>query len=154
MRVEKFSLNLDGNDKPILVKEVGKNYPGLNLNTPESVKSFINSFTGANMKAEEYLWIIGLNTKNKILGVFEVSHGTVNSSLVSSREIFIRLCLCAACSFIVVHNHPGKSTNPSGDDIKTTETLKEAGKIMGIRLMDHIIVGGENYFSFQEEELI
>ena len=150
MRITKYSMELDTDRKNILVKEDSKNYPAINrLDSPEKVKDMLNYIYNAKAKAEEHMWLIALDTKYNLIGLFEISHGTVNASLVSPREIFIRLCLCGAASCILAHNHPSGDTTPSTEDIKVTSRIKEVGEMMNINLLDHIIVG-ESYYSFKE----
>ena len=94
--------------------------------------------------------MVALNTKNKPLGVFEVSHGTVNQSVCSPRELFIKALLCGAANIILAHNHPSGDIAPSKTDVENYRIVKEAGQLMGIKLLDSIIVG-DGYFSFMEE---
>ena len=113
----------------------------------------MNAIFDANNLAEEYVWIIGVNTKGRPIGVFEVSHGTVNMSMLNPREVFIRLLLCGAASFMIVHNHPSGDPTPSSEDIKATKKLIQAGVLVGIELRDHIIIG-ERYYSFYANEVL
>jgi DNA repair protein RadC len=89
-----------------------------------------------------------MNTKNKIVGVFEISHGTVNASLVTPREVFQKALLANAVSIILMHNHPSGDSTPSQQDIEITKRLVEAGKIVGVDVLDHIVVG-DNYVSLK-----
>lgn len=104
----------------------------------------------ADRKAEEYVWLIAANTKMKPIGLFELTHGSVNASQLGSREVFVRLCLLGASSFVVVHNHPSGDPSPSADDNATTKRLKSAADIMGIPLVDHIIIGDSAFYSYAE----
>jgi DNA repair protein RadC len=81
--------------------------------------------------------------------VFELSHGNVNSSIVSVREMFQKALLANAVSIIVMHNHPSGDCKPSREDIKVTERMVEAGKLIGVEVLDHIIVG-KDYYSLKE----
>ena len=150
MRIVKYSAEIGLDKRTILVKEESKNYPGINkLDSPQKIADMFRSIYHADKKAEEYVWIIALDTKNKPIGIFEMSHGTVNSSLISPREIFVRLCLCGATYCILVHNHPSGDVTPSKEDVKVTERIKAAGEIMNISLLDHIIIG-DCYYSFRK----
>lgn len=150
MRITKYSTELDTDRKNILVKENSKNCPEIDkLDSPKKISDMLNYLYNAKSKAEEYMWLIALDTKCNPLGIFEISHGTVNASLVSPREIFIRLCLCGAVKCILAHNHSSGDTVPSKEDIEVTMRIKEAGELMDINLLDHIIVG-EDYYSFRE----
>ena len=93
---------------------------------------------------------ISLDTKNHINGINVISTGTLNSSLVHPREVFKMAILNNSNSIIIAHNHPSGDTEPSNEDIKVTDRLVECGKILGIEVLDHIIVG-EGYYSFKEK---
>ena len=95
----------------------------------------------------ENFLVISLDTKNHINGI---STGTLNSSLVHPREVFKMAILNNSNSIIIAHNHPSGDTEPSNEDIKVTDRLVECGKILGIEVLDHIIVG-EGYYSFKEK---
>lgn len=92
-----------------------------------------------------------LNTKNKVTSVFELSHGNVNSSIVGIREMFQKALLANAVSIIVMHNHPSGDCSPSREDVNITKKMKEAGDLIGIEVLDHIIVGENNYCSLKEK---
>ena len=86
-----------------------------------------------------------LDTKNKIIGAFGVSRGALNSSLVHPREVFKRALLSNAASIMLAHNHPSGDPTPSSEDKATTKRLVEAGDIIGIRVLDHIIIGEDSF---------
>ena len=105
-------------------------------------------------RAEEVFAIATLDVKNKVTGVFEVSTGTLTSSLVTPREVFKRAILQNAAGIVLAHNHPSGVADASSDDISITKKLQKAGKIMGINVVDHIIIGSrDNFISMQEENL-
>lgn len=150
MRITTYNLE-NVNGKATLVKESSRNYPKANaLVQPDIVVKMMNDVCKANRKAEEYVWLLALDIKAHLIGMFEVTHGTVNCSLISPREIFVRLCLCGAVTCIVVHNHPSGDIKPSMEDMKTTRQIKSAGELMCINLLDHIIIGDNSYYSFRE----
>ena len=100
---------------------------------------------------QEILKLITLNTKNEIIKIKDVFKGSLNSSLIHPREIFKEAIKNSAASIVICHNHPSGDITPSKEDINITERLREAGKILGIALIDHIIVGSnDNYYSFKE----
>lgn len=99
---------------------------------------------------KEHSIVIFLNTRNKIIKKV-VSVGTVNLSIVHPREVFREAIRQNASSIIFIHNHPSGSLYPSDEDEKTTFRLKEAGRIIGIKLIDSIIISKEGYYSFQGE---
>lgn len=102
----------------------------------------------------EQLMIVLLDTKNKIISSKTLSMGTVNSSLVSPRELFIEALKNDAVSVAVLHNHPSGDPTPSKEDIAITKRIMEAGNIIGIQLIDHIIIGDGKYVSLKERGLI
>lgn len=102
----------------------------------------------------EYLIVLNLNTKNRVTSLNTVSMGSLNSSIVHPREVFKPAILGNAASIIIAHNHPSGDPNPSKEDISITNRLKECGKLLGIELLDHIIVGENTYISFKEEGII
>lgn len=97
---------------------------------------------------------VRFTTKNQITGIFEVGKGTVNCSLISAREILIRMLLAGAVSFILCHNHPSGDTNPSQEDIQITESIGKAGSLIGVSLLDHLIIGEKNYTSLREIQAV
>ncbi len=103
---------------------------------------------------KEYFKIILLDTKNNIIKVSEISIGSLNSSIVHPREVFQEAIVNSSSSIILVHNHPSGESEPSQEDISLTNRLVECGKIIGIKVIDHIIIGDGNFFSFKEEGYI
>lgn len=154
MRITYYDTRLDNEKHPYLVKERGYNYQCENINRPGQLVSMMNEFFHMDVLAEEHFYIIALNSKGSILGVFLISKGTVNASLVGTREVFIKLLLCGAVSFIATHNHPSGNVLPSSSDTDITNKLKEAGRLMEIQLSDHIIIGRHGYYSFLENEIL
>jgi len=106
---------------------------------------------------KEHFWLLGLRANNGIKFIELISLGTLNASLVHPREVFRPAVIKAVASVIVVHNHPSGTTSPSNEDRGITKRLREAGKLMDIPLLDHIIIGresGDSWYSFKEEGLI
>lgn len=156
MRITKYDTELQDDYRNVLVKEFSKNYPTDDkLNNPEMISHMMCEIFRADRKAEEHVWVIAFTKKFSLIGIFDVSHGTASASLISTREIFVRLCLCGAVQFVLVHNHPSGDTTPSVEDIKVTERMKEAGQLMDIPCMDHIIIGKNGaYYSFTEHNIL
>lgn len=102
----------------------------------------------------EVFGIINLNTKGKVLNFNIVSVGTLNGSAAHPRETFKTAILSNAASFIAIHNHPSGFPSPSPEDLLTTQRLYEAGKLIGIEMLDHIIVAENKIFSFAENNLL
>ena len=115
--------------------------------TPDDVEHYL-----APMKllSEEHFVSLHLNAKNQVLGYHVVSHGTVSASLVHPREVFKAAILNNASSIIVAHNHPGGSTDPSPDDIRTTRQIVDAGRLLDVRVIDHVIVTYKEIVSIRE----
>lgn len=155
MRIITYTTALDSEKKNILVKEKSINYETDVLRKPERIAKMMCDVFSLHNMAEEYLYMLSFNTKCKLLGVFEISHGDVCASVMGAREIFIRNLLAGATGFVLVHNHPSGDPTPSDIDINSTNRIKAASQIMGVQLLDHIIVGENNqYFSFSESGII
>ncbi len=95
-----------------------------------------------------------LNTKNRVISVETVSIGSLNSSIVHPREIFKNAVRLSAASVILAHNHPSGDPTPSREDLEITKRLAEAGKLIGIEVLDHIVIGVNAFTSFKEQGLI
>lgn len=105
-------------------------------------------------KKQEELILLMLNAKSKLIGESFISKGTVNASFISPRELFIEALEKNAVSIILLHNHPSGDPTPSKDDILATKRVQDAGALIGIELLDHIIIGNNCYVSFAEEKLL
>lgn len=103
---------------------------------------------------KEHFRVISLSTKNHVIGIDEVSIGSLNSSIVHPREVFKKALEKSAASVILVHNHPSGDPEPSREDIQVTNRLVKAGEIMGIEVLDHIIIGANRYKSLKELAII
>lgn len=102
----------------------------------------------------EHLRVIFLNTKNVVIDVRDLSIGSLNSSLVHPREIYSEAIRKSCASIIICHNHPSGDPTQSQEDINITKRLHEVGKLVGIELLDHIIVGDGIYISLKEKGII
>ena len=101
---------------------------------------------------KEHFAIFFLDARSQEIKREVISVGTLTASLVHPREVFESAIKANAVSIILVHNHPSGDVDPSEDDIELTERLKKAGKIMGIKVSDHVIICSNDYFSFKKEE--
>ena len=138
-----------------LVKEKTTRYDVNNtLTSPETAYKFIECVCELSSEPEENLMMLTLSTKNTVTGVFTVSKGSLNSSLVHPREVYKRALLNNANSIMIFHNHPSGDPAPSKDDIAITKRLEEAGKIIGIKLLDHLIIGDERFTSLKERGIL
>jgi len=102
----------------------------------------------------EHFRVALLNIKNHVLKLETVSIGTLNLSPITPRELFKMAIKCSAASVILIHNHPSGDPSPSREDIDVTERLIEAGKLLGVEVIGHIIVAGGTYMSFKDEGLV
>ena len=103
---------------------------------------------------QEEIRVMFLNTKQNLIRDLLVSKGTVNASVVTPREILIEGLRCLAVSMILVHNHPSGDPSPSESDILLTRRVQEAGNVIGISLLDHIIIGDKRFLSFRQQQII
>ena len=148
MRITTYQTRLNEERIISLVKEKSSNYPEIRqIDSPESCAKMLEIIFEASKLAEERLWLIALNGGRKVSGVFEVSHGTLTSSLIHPREIFSRAILAGAASIIIAHNHPSGILSISEEDRKVSRRIEQAGELIGIKLDDHIIVGNGNFVS-------
>lgn len=125
---------------------------GLVFSLPSSIAEYY--MEEMRHQKQEHMKLLMLNTKSKLLGECDISKGTVNASLISPRELFIEALNKQAVSIILLHNHPSGDPTPSKTDILLTKRVKEAGDLIGIELLDHIIIGDNCYISFAEKELL
>lgn len=125
---------------------------GLKFNTPASVAAYYMEEL-RHEKREKVLLVL-LDSKGLLLKEVLLSTGTVNSSLVSMREIFIEVLKAEAVGFLLLHNHPSGDPSPSGNDREVTELMKKSARLMDVELLDHIIIGDNRYYSFSESRLL
>jgi DNA repair protein RadC len=111
---------------------------------------FLKEIVKINNEPEEIMILICFDNKCKVISYCEVSRGTLTQSLVHPREIFKRAVALNSQSIMLAHNHPSGDCNPSLEDDTFTENIAIAGNILGIRVVDHIIVGKEDYYSYNE----
>lgn len=126
-----------------LVKESGSCYECDNhLKSPESAATLFEEVFNLSKACEEKMVMACLDAKCKVIGTFCISTGSLTSSVVHPREVFKRAMLVNAHSVILAHNHPSSGdSSPSKDDISITKRLKQAGDLLGIPVLDHIIIG-------------
>lgn len=102
----------------------------------------------------EHFDVLLLNTKNVVIEKVNIGKGTVNAALVHPREVFKEAIRKSANSIILLHNHPSGYSWPSDEDRKITDRLVETGNVVGIRVLDHIVIGDNEYTSFKEDKLL
>jgi DNA repair protein RadC len=118
------------------------------LKSPKDIADFARPFIGDLDR--EILFAIMLNTKNRIIGVEKVSIGTINSSLLHPREILKGAVLNNSATYALCHFHPSGDPTPSNDDLIVTQRMKEVGELMGIPILDHVILGKNDYVSLKQ----
>lgn len=119
------------------------------ITSPEAVHSVVEAVLGLSKKTQEHFVVLSLNTKNVVIGVHTLHIGTVNASIVHPRDVFQRAILNNATSIIICHNHPSGDLSPSQEDIDVTKRIGEAGQLLGIEMLDHIIIG-DGFLSLKE----
>ena len=137
-----------------MVKEDSKLYEVPVIKSPTEVYQAAKQLLALHEEPEEHFCILCLNTKNKIVGVHTISIGSLNASIVHPREVFKAAMLNNANSIICLHNHPSGDPKPSQEDIKITRRLVEAGEIIGIEVLDHVVIGDGRYISLKEQGMM
>ncbi len=122
------------------------------IKTPEDVVSLLMEQMRHYKK--EIFKIVLLNTKSQVIKYFDISVGSLNSSIVHPREVFSEAVKVSCSAVIFAHNHPSGDPEPSREDIETTKRLIDAGNILGIKVFDHIIIGDKSYISLKEKGLM
>jgi len=145
VNIQKFSLRV--------VKENGGRYDiDKTINNPIAARNLFIEVAELDKRTEEVFVMATIDVRNKVTGLFEVSTGTLNSSLVTPREVFKRAILQNAAGIVLAHNHPSGNIDASSDDINITKKLVKSGKILGVNVVDHIIIGNEGDYSSMKEE--
>jgi DNA repair protein RadC len=135
-----------------LVKETSILYKNRRVSKPADAVNLVQEFLEDSDR--EHLIICCLDTKNQPTAIHTVSIGSLDSAIVHPREVFKAAILANSSSIIVCHNHPSGDPNPSREDVEISQRLIEAGNIIGISVLDHIIVGENRFFSLKEQGLL
>ena len=125
-----------------------------NLPTIVSARDAVAQLQELRHAKKEHFVALYLNARNQLLSKETISIGTLNASLIHPREVFKSAIDHLAASILVAHNHPSGSLEPSEDDLEVTKRLKEAGKILGIEIVDHVIVTKRGFASLKEKNLL
>jgi len=136
--------------KSEIVREDAPAWVSKRFTTPQQI---FEMFIDLQKEAKEHFIVLHLDGKNRISCFDRVSVGSLNQSIVHPREVFKTACIVSAAALILIHNHPTGDSAPSPEDLSITRRIKEAGDLLGIKLLDHIIIG-ESYLSFVERGLI
>lgn len=125
-----------------------------NLPVISDAKDAVAQLSDMRDLKKEHFVALYLNAKNQLVHKETISMGTLNANLVHPREVFEPALKYSAAQIIAAHNHPSGDPKPSEDDLEVTKRLTEAGKMMGIEMMDHVVISKNSYFSFKEEKIL
>lgn len=136
-----------------LAKRLAKAGAGksLNFQSPESIAKYY--MEDMRHQQQEIMKLLMFNTKTRLIGESDISKGTVNAAVISPRELFVEALQKNAVSIILLHNHPSGDPQPSKEDILVTRRVRDAGIMVGVELLDHIIIGNNRYVSMREKKL-
>lgn len=135
----------------VRVQLVSENLPEYKVTDSFSAKKLVCDYLRSFDR--ECVIAVMLGSTKKVMAIHEVSVGIVDGSMIHPREVFKAAILANASSIIIAHNHPSGEIEPSKLDIQITERLREAGKIIGIEVLDHLIVGDDDCYSFAENNM-
>ncbi len=134
-------------DSPVVPAEI-QPFVGMQYTSSSQVHKAFQHL--ASLPVETFL-VLHLDGKNRMVGMTTCSIGSMTASLVHPRDVFRPAIANLTAGLILIHNHPSGDPSPSQEDIQVTERLCEAGKIVGIRVLDHVVIGASRYFSFADE---
>ncbi|MCB0539606.1 MAG: JAB domain-containing protein [Bacteroidetes bacterium] len=123
-------------------------------NSKTAYEAFVTNWDQNIIELQEEFKALFLNRNNEVLGTYSLARGGISSIIVDVRIIFATALKCAASSIIVAHNHPSMNLTPSEADKEITRKLKEGGKLLDIKVLDHLIVTNESYYSFADEGIL
>lgn len=126
-----------------------KKNPVIKISSPSDVSTIL--ITKYGKRKVESFFVVTLNASHHIVRVKEVTKGILNRAIVHPREVFYEAIKDRAASIVIAHNHPSSNIQPSSEDRSLTMRLEEAGKLMGIEVLDHIVFTDTSYYSFLEE---
>lgn len=119
-------------------------------NAPEKAWKILNTYFSLGKQTEEKVLMLALDTKLKVIGVFEVSHGILDEAFMRPREVLIKALLCNAYGIIIAHNHPSGDITPSEVDKRSWKRLRQAAELIGLQAIDSIVVNQTTYCSLSE----
>lgn len=128
--------------------------PKLSIKTIRTVKDVLDQVKEVTQKHQEHLVVLYLNARHELIANHTVSLGRLNVLNVEPRDILSHALAIPCTSMIMVHNHPSGDPTPSEDDVKFTVRMQEASDLLGVRVVDHIIVSAQDYFSFRDQKLV
>ncbi len=146
--------------RELTISEIRVSYSAENRQKPHisssesAFKILLSCWDKSIIELQEEFKVLLLNRANKVLGIYPVSKGGVSGTLVDPKLIFSVALKCNASSIILAHNHPSGNLFPSENDKELTQKLKSAGNFLDIKVLDHLIITPEGYFSFADEGLL
>lgn len=140
-------LSIEARYRKEVVREDAPAWVSMRFTSPKQV---FEMFYDLRLEAKEHFIALHLDGKNRIACFDRVSVGSLNQSIVVPRELFKTACISSAAAILILHNHPTGDPTPSREDLDITRRIKEAGELLGIKLLDHIIIG-DSYLSFVEQ---
>ena len=120
----------------------------------DSYELFLSCWSKHTIELQEEFKVLLLNRNNQVLGIYPLSKGGVSGTVVDAKLVFSVALKCNASNIIIAHNHPSGSKKPSNADIEITRKLKSASKFLDIKLLDHIILSKDGYYSFSDNSLM
>ena len=150
-KITSFDVELN-NKIPVLVKESEYDYIYDEF-TPNAIAAAMNDMFRLARKAEEHCYVMSFDNKGNPIGVFFLSKGTVNASLANTREVYLRALISGASAIALIHNHPSGDLTPSKEDKEIALKLRDAGDLLRIEFIDSIIIGGNDFYSFAENNM-
>lgn len=125
--------------------------PGRQMRSNFDAVNVFREALGPDTALREHFVVMALNTKHRLVGLHVVAIGTADGCTASPREVFLAALAMDAKAILVAHNHPSGDPTPSSDDRDVTQRLRDAGELLGIELLDHLILGKDDYYAFSEE---
>lgn len=120
-------------------------------NSKDSYELLLSCWSQKTIELQEEFKVLLLNRNNQVLGIYPLSKGGVSGTVVDAKLVFSVALKCNASSIIIAHNHPSGNLKPSEADTRLTQKLKEAGNYLDVKVLDHIILSREGYYSFADE---
>lgn len=130
-----------------MLSEMEAKEPTKKITRPSDIVSMLAMYV---KKTQEHFIVITLNAANEIIKKRVITKGLVNRTMIHPREVFRQAIKDNAVSVILAHNHPSGNVNPSKEDDDITKKLRQAGEVIGINVLDHIIIGKNGYYSYKE----
>ena len=124
----------------------------LSIHSPDQIYNFLKKKYGKEQ--QEHFFVLTLSGSHAVIAIRIVTKGLLNRTLVHPREVFKHCIADNATAVVVAHNHPSGNTEPSNEDNKLTERLKDAGELIGIKLLDHVVFSDKNYHSYLEHGIL